>query len=71
MTKIPVIWHDEELPATWQDYAEARHIPDEQIFRSWRRFKHVSAHPWRYSRWTRWIDRERVDRRLVSSGTEF
>ena len=60
MSEIPAQCQDEVLPARWQDYAEARNIPHDQIFRSWRRFKDVSAYPWRYARWTRWTDRERV-----------
>ncbi len=68
MTDIPQLCHDEVLPARWQDYAEAKNIPDEQIFRSWRRFKDVSDYPWRYTRWMRWIDIERIDRRNVSRG---
>jgi hypothetical protein len=43
MSEIPALCHDEILPARWQDYAEARRIADEQIFRSWRRSKQVSA----------------------------
>ena len=60
MTTIPAFCHDEILPSTWHDYADGKKIPDEQIYRSWRRFKNVSAHPWQYRRWTRWIDGERV-----------
>jgi hypothetical protein len=60
MTGIPPLWHDELLPSRWQDYAEARNIPNEEIFKSWRRFKDLSAYPWRYDRWTKWIDRKRI-----------
>jgi hypothetical protein len=67
-SNIPPIWHDEVLPSRWQDYAEAKRIPDDQIFRSWRRFKALSVYPWQYRRWTRWIDIERVRRREVIPG---
>lgn len=38
---------DEILLSRWQDLAEERRIPNDQIFRSWRRFKEVSAFPYR------------------------
>lgn len=60
MSDIPALCRDEILPARWQDYAEGKKIPDEQIYRSWRRFKDVSAWPFQYRRWQKWIDRERV-----------
>lgn len=53
--------HSEEiLPSHWQDYAENKRIPDEQIFKSWKKFKGTSAMPWRLSRWKAWIDGERI-----------
>jgi len=62
MSDIPAFWNDEVLPARWQDYAEAKNIPDEVIFKSWRRFKDVTAWPLQYRRWQKWIDGERVYR---------
>jgi hypothetical protein len=48
------------LPAQWQDLAERRSIPEDQIFRSWRRFKEVSSFPYQLSNWQAWLARERV-----------
>ena len=50
----------EILPSAWQDMAEELEIPDDQIFRSWRKFKDTSAVPYRVDRWQAWIGRERV-----------
>ncbi len=54
------VWDQEVLPSRWHDYAEAKGIPDEQIYVSWRRFKDVSEFPWRREKWQSWIDREKV-----------
>jgi hypothetical protein len=51
---------DEILPSRWHDIAEERGIPDEQIYRSWRRFKDVTAYPYRLENWVAWIGKERV-----------
>ena len=56
----PDISDSEILPASWQDIAEKKGIPEDQIFRSWRRFKEVSAHPFQLRRWRAWVDREYV-----------
>lgn len=56
--------HDEILPSRWQDLAESRQIPDDQTFRSWRRFKEMSAFPYRVENWIAWIARERVSDRV-------
>lgn len=55
--------NDEVLPASWQDLAEARGIPDEQIFRSWGRFKEVSTFPYQVDSWKAWVARERINGR--------
>ena len=64
----PETWDDEVLPSAWHDYAERKAIPDEQIYKSWRRFKELSSHPWQFRRWRGWIDRERIpnNRRTLS-----
>ena len=67
----PAEIHDEILPARWQDLAEARKIPDDQIFRSWRRFKDVSAFPYRIENWQAWIARERTGDVAESRSKEF
>jgi hypothetical protein len=48
------------LPGGWSDLAEARGIPEDQTYRSWRRFKEVSAFPFLLEKWTAWIARERI-----------
>lgn len=54
-------YHREEvLPAHWQDLAEAKNIPNEQIFISWRKFKERTSHPFQLTKWKAWIDRENV-----------
>lgn len=55
-------WAEEVLPSSWHDYAETKNIPDEQIYRSWKKFKEVSVFPYDLQRWQAWIDRERVQR---------
>jgi hypothetical protein len=62
MSDIPTLCDDEILPSGWHDYAEQKGIPDEQIYRSWKRFKDVTAWPFQYRRWQKWIDGERVIR---------
>lgn len=56
------IIREEELPSPWQDYAELKNIPNEQIFTSWRKFKDVSIFPYSFARWQAWVDRERISR---------
>lgn len=53
------IWRKEELPSHWQDYAEEKDVPNEQIFKSWKKFKETTTFPYALSRWRGWIDRER------------
>lgn len=50
---------EEILPSRWQDVAEALEIPNEQIFKSWRKFKDMTSHPYQLSRWKAWIAKER------------
>lgn len=54
------ICESEILPAKWQDVAEARRIPEEQIFASWRKFKDRSAFPYQLERWAAWVENERI-----------
>ena len=56
--KNPEFCDREILPYDWQTYAESKNIPNEQIFRSWERFKSTSKAPWMRLRWQRWVDRE-------------
>lgn len=56
------ICREEILPSHWQDYAEAKSIPNEQIFKSWTKFKELSVFPYSLSRWQAWINRERTAR---------
>jgi len=58
----PTHCDDEILPSSWQEFAEALGIPEEQIFRSWRRFKDLSRFPWERRRWLAWIAKEKVRR---------
>ena len=55
--KTPDLCSDEILPAGWCDFAEAKGIPYDQIYVSWRKFKQVSRFPFQFRRWQRWIDR--------------
>lgn len=48
------------LPGGWCDLAEKKNIPDEQIYKSWRKFRENSPQPYQLKRWKSWIDRERV-----------
>jgi Restriction endonuclease len=48
----------EILPTYWQDLAEERRIPEDHIFRSWRRSKDVSEFPYTLENWKAWISRE-------------
>jgi hypothetical protein len=57
------IWREEELPSEWHSYAETKGVPDEQIYKSWRRFKDQTSHPFRRRNWEKWVDRERVNAR--------
>jgi len=58
---IEEICREEILPPNWQDAAEERGIPDEQIFTSWRKFKEHTSHPCRLNNWLGWVARERVN----------
>lgn len=53
-------WEEEVLPSRWQDIAENRGIPNEQIFKSWRKFKDTTGIPYEFSRWKAWVDREKI-----------
>jgi hypothetical protein len=52
---------EEELPSAWHSHAERKGIPDEQIYKSWRKFKDKTSHPYRLNNWLGWIERERVN----------
>lgn len=52
---------EEMLPSPWQDYAEAKGIPNEQIFKSWRKFKEMTSFPYELLRWQAWCDREKIN----------
>lgn len=52
----------EMLPSNWHTFAEQKGIPDEQIYKSWRKFKEVSSFPFELYRWKKWIDGEKVKR---------
>jgi hypothetical protein len=54
------ICRTEELPSKWQDFAEAKGVPEEQIFKSWRRFKDQTVQPYQLKNWLGWLGRERV-----------
>lgn len=56
---LPATWEDEELPFDWHTYAENRGIPEEQIFKSWRKFKDTSKWPMKSVCWLGWINKER------------
>jgi len=60
--KTPDLVDGEILPSGWHDIAEAKGVPDEQIYASWRRFKQVTKFPWELRRWRAWIEREIVKR---------
>lgn len=64
---LPLEVSDEILPSRWRDIAEHRSIPEEQIFRSWRRFKDVSAYPFKIENWKAWIAKERVGKDAADS----
>lgn len=59
-SRNPETTEGEVLPYDWCSYAEAKNIPDDQIYRSWDRFKAVSDSPWQRDRWQRWVDKEKV-----------
>lgn len=64
MTGVPDFTEDEILPASWQDYAAAKGVPEPQIFLSWRKFKELSSYPFQYRRWCGWVNRERITARV-------
>lgn len=53
------VCREEILPSKWQDIAENLEIPNEQIFKSWRKFKEITSHPYQLSRWKAWLAKER------------
>lgn len=55
------LWEEEVLPSRWQDIAEEKGVPNEQIFTSWKRFKEKTGFPLRLSRWAAWVANERVN----------
>lgn len=54
------ICFQEILPSRWYDIAEERGVPDEQIYRSWLKFKDRTSLPYRLQNWRAWVMRERV-----------
>lgn len=54
----PTTCESEELPANWQDYAEAKGLSFARIFETWPRFKEHYGLPWTEERWRTWVDRE-------------
>jgi len=54
------ICEEEILPSAWYDEAQAKGIPDEQIYKSWRRFKEKTSHPFQRKKWVGWVAKERV-----------
>lgn len=46
------------LPGGWEDAAAKLKIPHERIYESWRKFCDVSAYPFMFSRWQKWVDRD-------------
>lgn len=55
------VWREEELPPHWHSIAETKGIPDEQIYKSWRKFKETTSHPLQLKKWIGWIEKERVN----------
>jgi hypothetical protein len=54
----PEKYRGEILPYNWQGFAESLDIPNETIFKSWRRFKEYSTWPMIYLKWKTWCERE-------------
>lgn len=54
------ICREEVLPSGWHTLAERKGIPDEQIYKSWRKFKNKTSQPYRLQNWRGWVERERV-----------
>lgn len=54
------VWREEELPSDWHTYAETKGLPDELIYKSWKKFKDHTSHPYRLRNWRGWVNRERV-----------
>lgn len=52
-------WEGEILPYEWQEIAEKLSIPNDQIFKSWRKFKDKTDLPYEFSRWRAWLSKER------------
>lgn len=55
---LPELSDSEILPGGWSDIAEELSIPDEQIYKSFRKFKDVSTKPYQLVKWRGWIKRE-------------
>lgn len=53
-------WEEEKLPYEWATKAEKIGIPDEQIYKSWRKFKDTVGLPYELKRWVAWISNERI-----------
>lgn len=51
---------DEILPSSWHTFAEQLNIPDEQIYKSWRKFKQITSWPMQFNRWKSWVRNERL-----------
>jgi hypothetical protein len=57
---MPTHCDDEYLPSGWHDIGLAAGIGDEQLYKSWARFKQVSRFPWALERWKKWVANERL-----------
>lgn len=55
------IWREEELPSSWHSLAESKGIPDEQIYKSWKKFKETTSHPFKLKKWIGWVGREYIN----------
>jgi hypothetical protein len=51
---------EEILPSKWHDEGVAAGITDEQIYKSWRKFKDHTSLPFRLTNWRGWLKRERI-----------
>lgn len=64
--KSPELYDGEILPPGWQDAAEAHGLPDDVIFKSWRRFKEMTKHPMRRDAWKAWASKEIIPDRMAA-----
>lgn len=61
----PELISGETLPGGWQDEAEKLKIPENRIFKSWKKFKETSANPYSFKRWCAWLKNEKTDERAA------